>query len=86
MLCDDLEWWDGEWGGRGTRGTGDIYLCMYLSVCVCVCVCIYLYLWLIQVVVWQKPTQHCKACILQLKKKTSYREKPSLYCCILSNV
>ena len=25
------------------------------------------YLWLIHVVVWQKPTQHCKAIILQLK-------------------
>jgi len=29
----------------------------------------YVYLWLIHVVVWQKPTQHCKAIILQLKKK-----------------
>ena len=27
----------------------------------------YVYLWLIYVVVWQKPTQHCKAIILQLK-------------------
>ena len=27
----------------------------------------YVYLWLIHVVVWQKPTQHCKAIILQLK-------------------
>ena len=48
MLCDDLEWWDGEWGGRGTRGRGDIYLSiylsMYLSVCVCVCVYIYIYI------------------------------------------
>jgi len=26
-------------------------------------------LWLIHTVVWQKPTQHCKAIILQLKKK-----------------
>ena len=25
------------------------------------------YLWLIHVDVWQKPTQHCKAMILQLK-------------------
>ena len=45
-----------------------------MCVCVCVCVCIYMSsicmyikLWLIQVVVWQKPTQHCKATILQLK-------------------
>ena len=29
---------------------------------------IHIYLWLIQVVVGQKPTQHCKAIILQLKK------------------
>ena len=28
---------------------------------------IYAYLWLIHVVVWQKPTQHCKAVILKLK-------------------
>ena len=27
------------------------------------------YLWLIHVVVWQKLAQHCKAIILQLKKK-----------------
>ena len=33
----------------------------------------YIYLWLIHVDVWQKPTQYCKAIILQLKliiKKT----------------
>ena len=29
----------------------------------------YAYLWLIHVDVWQKPTQHGKAIILQLKKK-----------------
>lgn len=27
----------------------------------------YTYLWLIHVDVWQKPTQYCKAIILQLK-------------------
>ena len=26
----------------------------------------YVYVWLIHTVVWQKPTQHCKAIILQL--------------------
>jgi len=26
-------------------------------------------LWLIHAVVWQKPTQHCKAIVLQLKVK-----------------
>ena len=29
----------------------------------------YVYLWLIHVDVWQKPTQYCKAVILQLKNK-----------------
>ena len=29
----------------------------------------YVYLWLIHVDVWQKPTQNCKAVILQLKIK-----------------
>ena len=28
------------------------------------------YLWLIHIDVWQKPTQHCKAIILQLKINT----------------
>ena len=28
---------------------------------------IYAYLWMIYVVLWQKPIQHCKAIILQLK-------------------
>ena len=27
----------------------------------------YVYLWLIRVDIWQKPTQYCKAIILQLK-------------------
>ena len=27
----------------------------------------YVYLWLIHVVVWEKPTQYCKAIMLQLK-------------------
>ena len=29
----------------------------------------YVYLWLIHVAVWQKPTQYCKAIILQSKIK-----------------
>ena len=33
----------------------------------------YVYLWLIQADVWQKPTQHCKAVVLQLK--TNKKEK-----------
>ena len=33
----------------------------------------YVYLWLINVDVWQKPTQYCKAIILPLKK--NYKKK-----------
>ena len=40
----------------------------------------YVYLGLIHVGLWQKPTQHCKAVILQLKIKFKKKEKsPSLY-------
>ena len=31
-----------------------------------------MYLWLIHIDVWQKPAQHCKAIILQLKKNRIY--------------
>ena len=34
----------------------------------------YASLWLICLVVWQKPTQHCKAIFLQLKKKKCSRK------------
>ena len=44
--------WVRKWE-RDSRGRGYIY--------------IYIHLWLIYVDVWQKPTQHCKAIILQLK-------------------
>ena len=45
-------------GGKGgSRGRENIY--------------IYIKLWLLRVVVWQKPTQHCKTIFLQLKKKRS---------------
>jgi len=45
---------------------------------------IYVYLWLIHVDLWQKPTQYCKAIVLQLKinkfkvqaKKTKPKPKP----------
>ena len=54
-LCDDLEGWDGEVGQEGgSRAGGGTYV----------------YSWLIPVVVWQKPTQYCKAIILQLKINT----------------
>ena len=52
---DDLEGWDGvrwEMGGRFKRER--LFILMYE------------YLWLIHVDIWQKPTQYCKAIILQL--------------------
>ena len=51
-LCDNLEGWDGEGGGRDVQKGA-----------------IYVYLWLIHVDVSQKPTEFCKAIILQLKNK-----------------
>ena len=33
----------------------------------------HVYLWLIYVDAWQKPTQYCKAIILQLKKKNFFQ-------------
>ena len=41
---------------------------------------IYIYLWLFHVVVWEKPTQHYKAIILQLKvkKKKKRPNEPEL--------
>ena len=38
----------------------------------------YIYLWLIHVVIWQKPSQFCKAIILQLKQKNKYIKKFSV--------
>ena len=35
----------------------------------------YVYLWLIHVDVWQKPTQYCKAIILQLKMNTFFKKE-----------
>ena len=35
----------------------------------------YVYLWLIPVAIWQKPTQHCKATILQLKRNKFLKER-----------
>ena len=50
MLCDRLEWWDGE-GGRETQEGGDMG--------------IYVNVWLIHFVIKQKLTHHCRAIILQ---------------------
>ena len=49
---DDLEGWDRVGAGRGRFKREGTYV----------------YLRLIHAVIWQKPTQHCKAIILQLKK------------------
>ena len=38
------------------------------------------YLWLIHVAIWQKPIQHCKAIILQLKINNFKKKK--VFCCI----
>ena len=35
----------------------------------------YVYLWLIHVDVWQKPTQCCKAIVLQSKKKKKKKKR-----------
>ena len=42
----------------------------------------HVYLWLIYVVKWQKPTQHCKVIIIQIKKKNQQEKK---LCTSLSN-
>ena len=39
----------------------------------------YVYLWLIHVDGWQKPIQHCKAIILQLKIHSFFKEITDWY-------
>ena len=50
--------------GREVQEEGNIY--------------IYIYLWMIRVDEWQKPTQHCKAIILQLKFKNLKKKNLSV--------
>ena len=50
-LCNNLEGLEAVGGGREVQEQGDVYI----------------YLWPIHVDGWQKPTQYCKAIILQLK-------------------
>ena len=53
-LCDNLEGWDGEVGWEGhSRGKGYLYS----------------HDWFALFYIRQKPTQHCRAIILQLKNK-----------------
>ena len=44
----------------------------------------YVYLWLIHVDVWQKPTQYCKAIILELKINNFFKGPLDLALCPLS--
>ena len=37
-------------------------------------------IWLVHIVVWQKPTQHCKAIVPRLKKKTEGHSTKYLTC------
>jgi len=65
VLCDDLE---GQDGVRGAQNGGDIYYIYNIYIYII----IYIYIYIIMTagdVVWQKSTQHCKAAILQPKKK-----------------
>ena len=57
VFCDNLEGWDGVGEGKGVQEGGDI--CVYLR--------------LIHVDVWQRPTQYCKAIILQLIKENAIK-------------
>ena len=52
VLSDNLEEWD-EVGKLGGRFKRERA---------------YVYLWLTHVDIWQKPTQYCKAIIIQIKK------------------
>ena len=52
VLCENLEWWDGVVGVVEQRFKWENT---------------YVHLWLIHVDIWQKPTQYCKAIIIQLK-------------------
>ena len=69
MLCDNLEGRVGAGDGREFQEGGDIRMPMVS-------------LWLIHVDMWQKPTQYCKAIILQLKinkfKQNKKKETESL--------
>ena len=53
MLCDDLEGWVEECGGREVQEGGEV--CIHTADSPCF--------------VQQKLTQHCKVIILQFKKK-----------------
>jgi len=60
--CNNLEVWDGERSGRDVQEGGDIYI----------------YLWPINADVWQKPTQRCKASILQLRINKFFKLKENI--------
>ena len=73
VLCDDADGWDGGWGRREAQEGGDICILRADSHCH----------------KQQKPTQHCKAVILQLKinfknKSLISNKKPGFPCSVLS--
>ena len=57
--CSETSW-RGGMAGEGGRPKREV---------------MYVYLWMIHAIVWQKPTQHCKAIIRQLKKKKKNYDK-----------
>ena len=67
QLCDDLEGVGWE-GGSGGRRYVYIYIYIYMYIYT------HTHLWPMHII-WQKLTQHCKAIILQLKIKNTYKRK-----------
>ena len=64
MLRDDVEGWDeGGWD----RGMG--YMCIYVCVCVYIYIYTHIYIVMIDSPCMTETNKHCKAIILQLKKK-----------------
>ena len=65
MLCDNLEGWDGM-GWGGREGQDGGGICILMAD---------------SIVLWKKPTQHCKAITLQLIKtnKKTVKYNSSLY-------
>ena len=68
MLCDNLEGWDGGVGERFEREGTYTHTYTHTHRHTHTHTHTHTHLWLVHVV-WQKPTGHCKAIILQLEKK-----------------
>ena len=78
MPCDSLEGWDGVGGGREVQEGGETHTHTYKDTHTHTHT--HTYLWPIHVVVWQRPAQHCKEIILQLKKKSPLSQWLSVSC------